>query len=111
MKKLSLFVLAAGLALLALAQWLRVAGASETWTTPPAALAVTSHAYGGTRMGDDPTTSVVDRYGMTHEVRNLSVLGASTFPTTGGRNPTQTLQALSWRTADHIVLSWRSLTT
>jgi gluconate 2-dehydrogenase alpha chain len=46
---------------------------------------------------------------MSHEVPNLGVLGASTWPTTGGRNPTQTVQALSWRTADHLVESWSAI--
>jgi gluconate 2-dehydrogenase alpha chain len=60
------------------------------------------HCYGGTRMGDDPSSSVVDRFGFAHEVPNLGVLGASTFPTTGGINPTLTVQALAWRTADEL---------
>ncbi|MGD9990891.1 GMC family oxidoreductase [Pseudonocardia sp.] len=90
-----------------LQQWLRRAGATETW-------AVTDqvegrHAYGGTRMGHDPQTSVVDAFGMAHEVPNLGVLGASVFPSAGGYNPTLTAQALSWRTAEHIVGNWGSV--
>jgi gluconate 2-dehydrogenase alpha chain len=45
---------------------------------------------------------VVARLGFAHEVPNLGVLGASTFPTTGGINPTLTVQALAWRTADEL---------
>jgi len=56
-------------------------------------------------MGVDPDTSVVDRHGFAHEVPNLAILGSSTFPTTGGHNPTLTLQALAWRTASHWVAS------
>jgi gluconate 2-dehydrogenase alpha chain len=52
-------------------------------------------------MGDDPASSVVDRFGFAHEVPNLGILGTSVFPTTGGHNPTLTLQALAWRTATH----------
>jgi gluconate 2-dehydrogenase alpha chain len=54
-------------------------------------------------MGDDPAGSVVDSFGFAHEVPNLGILGTSTFPTTGGHNPTLTLQALAWRTADRWV--------
>jgi choline dehydrogenase-like flavoprotein len=57
-------------------------------------------------MGDDPAASVVDRFGFAHDVPNLAVVGASTFPTAGGLNPTLTLQALALRTARHLVASW-----
>ena len=66
-------------------------------------MGVTTHAYGGTRMGDDPETNVVDRWGFSHEAGNLGVLGASVMGTSGARNPTLTVQALSWRTAQHLV--------
>ena len=54
-------------------------------------------------MGDDPDTSVVDRFCLSHEVPNLAIVGASSFPTSSGYNPTATIQALAWRTADHLV--------
>jgi choline dehydrogenase-like flavoprotein len=57
-------------------------------------------------MGDDPAASVVDRHGFCHEVPNLAVLGASTFPSAGGVNPTLTVQALARRTARHLVEDW-----
>jgi gluconate 2-dehydrogenase alpha chain len=59
--------------------WLEASGASQTWH-PPETVIEGRHCYGGTRMGDDPETSVVDRFGFSHEVPNLGVLGASTFP-------------------------------
>ena len=54
-------------------------------------------------MGDDPETNVADRWGMSREVPNLGLLGGSVMGTSGSRNSTQTLQALAWRTADHVV--------
>lgn len=87
------------------ADWLEAAGADEIWQHGTVIEA--RHCYGGTRMGDDAATSVVDRFGLCHDTPNLAVVGASTFPTAGGLNPTLTLQALSWRTADRIVENLR----
>ena len=91
-----------------LCAWLREAGATETWEAPGEAIEMRT-PYGGTRMGNDPETSVVDRFGLTHEIANLALIGACTFPTTGGHNPTLTLQALAWRTAQRVVDGWADL--
>ena len=72
-------------------------------------MGVSPHAYGGTRMGDNAETNVVNRYGLSHEVPNLGILGASVMGTSGARNPTLTAQALSWRTAEHLANNWRSI--
>ena len=79
-------------------------GATETWPSYPydVPLPINSHAYGGTRMGDDPKTSVVNKYGLAHEAPNLCVLGGSSFPVSSGYNPTETIEALAWYAADHI---------
>ena len=65
--------------------------------------------YGGTRMGDNAGTNLVDRWGFSHEVPNLGVLGASVMGTSGARNPTQTVQALARRTAEHLIRNWKTI--
>jgi gluconate 2-dehydrogenase alpha chain len=51
---------------------------------------------------------VVNRYGQTWDVPNLFVIGSSTFPTMGaGFNPTLTIQALAYMSADAIVNRYR----
>jgi gluconate 2-dehydrogenase alpha chain len=93
-------------------QWYRAAGAIQVTRAPVGgAMGASTHAYGGTRMGDSPETNVVDRWGFSHEAPNLGVLGASVMGTSGARNPTLTSQALSLRTAEYVVKNWRKLTT
>jgi gluconate 2-dehydrogenase alpha chain len=89
--------------------WLRESGASETWAANPVPNVRSTHAAGGARMGNDIETSVVDKWGLSHETPNLAVLGGATFPSIGGRNPTETIWALAWRTADHLVKNWTSI--
>ena len=74
------------------------AGATEVWTGPRAPI----HIMGGAVMGDDAATSVTDHYGKVHDTDNLFVVGPSTFPTSGAVNPTFTVSALAYRTAEHI---------
>ncbi len=61
------------------------------------------HLLGTARMGDDPRSSVVDRWGRAHDVPNLYVVDGSVFVTSGGVNPTSTIAALALRVADHLV--------
>ena len=61
------------------------------------------HLMGTARMGDDPATSVVDRWSRSHDVLNLFVVDASQFVTSSGVNPTSTIAALALRAADRIV--------
>jgi choline dehydrogenase-like flavoprotein len=60
------------------------------------------HLLGTARMGDDPATSVVDRWGRAHDVPNLFIIDGSIFVTGACVNPTPTIQALALRTADYI---------
>ena len=61
------------------------------------------HILGTACMGDDPATSVVDRFGRSHDVANLYVFDGSVFPTSSGVNPTATIAANALRCADHLV--------
>jgi gluconate 2-dehydrogenase alpha chain len=89
---------------------LKEAGAKEIWGGgEPTVVPVYSHAYGGTLMGEDPDASVVDKYSVSHEVPNLAVMGGSTFVSTTGYNPTETIQALAWYGAEHIAKNFESL--
>jgi gluconate 2-dehydrogenase alpha chain len=91
-------------------QWYRAAGAVMIQRQPVApSMTPTTHAYGGTRMGTDPETSVVDGWGFSHEAPNLGILGGSVMGTSGARNPTLTLQALAWRTAEHLAKNWKTI--
>jgi gluconate 2-dehydrogenase alpha chain len=47
-----------------------------------------AHHEGGTRMGSDPKSSVVNKYGQSWDIPNPFVIGSSTFPTMSGFNPT-----------------------
>ena len=61
-----------------------------------------NHHMGGTRMGTDPTTSVVDADSKVHGMENLYVAGSSVFATAGQCTPTTTITALSLRLGDHL---------
>jgi gluconate 2-dehydrogenase alpha chain len=83
-------------------------GGQQVWRTPVAPGVPGAHHEGGTRMGSDPKTSVVNRYGQSWDIPNLFVVGSSTFPTMGtGFNPTLTIQALAFYSADAIVNRYR----
>ena len=90
-------------------EWFKAAGAIATEKTGMGTMGPTTHAYGGTRMGDNPETNVVNRWGLSHEVPNLGVLGASVMGTSGSRNPTLTAQALAWRTAEYVAKNWKTV--
>ncbi|MEE2731800.1 MAG: GMC family oxidoreductase [Pseudomonadota bacterium] len=64
---------------------------------------VSYHPQGTMRMGADPTSSVVNPYGETHDVKGLFVCDASLFPTSIIVNPQESVYALSNYIADHIL--------
>jgi len=80
----------------------QAAGALKTWDEPiqPQTLAV--HLLGTCRMGNDPRTSVVDRYHRTHDVPNLFICDGSSMVTSSRGQPTETISALAFRASEHI---------
>ncbi len=62
----------------------------------------TAHLAGTARMGTDPSTTVCEPSGRLHEVENVYVADASTFPTFPGHNPTNTIMANALRIAGGI---------
>ena len=67
-----------------------------------------NHEVGGCRMGDDPETSVLNKYSQTWDVDNLYVADGAPFVTHAEKNPTLTIMALSMRAADNIIDRLRS---
>lgn len=63
------------------------------------AISISRHVVGTARMGNDPKTSVCDRWGRLHDVPNVVVADSSTFVTGAGYGPTLTLVALAIRAA------------
>ncbi len=68
-----------------------------------------AHLVGAARMGNDPGTSVTDRYGRTHDIDNLFVCDGSLMPTQGSANPGLTIQALAARTGDYLISQAESI--
>ena len=60
------------------------------------------HLLGTARMGSDPGRSVVNDWGRCHDVRNLFIVDGSVWVTSGGVNPTSTIQAVALYIADQI---------
>ncbi len=82
-------------------QILDTAGARLLHVTRPVVFAGW-HLLGTARMGDDPERSVVNAWGRSHDVKNLFIIDGSIFVTSGGVNPTSTIQALALYIADSI---------
>ena len=61
------------------------------------------HIIGTTRMGHDPKSSVVDANLVSHDHKNLMIVGSSVFPTGGSANPTLTIAALSLRASYFLI--------
>jgi choline dehydrogenase-like flavoprotein len=86
---------------------LREAGAVTTWRgVPGRGVSGGQHQAGTCRMGDDPRTSVTNRYGQVHDIDNLFVADGSLHVTNGGFNPVLTIMALGYWVSDYIKREW-----
>ncbi len=61
------------------------------------------HEVGTTRMGDDPKTSVTNKFNQLHDVDNVFIVDAGPFTSQADKNCTWTILALSWRASDYII--------
>ena len=60
------------------------------------------HEVGTVRMGDDPKSSALNRYCQAHDVKNLFVADGAVFVSNPDKNPTHSIVALAWRTAEYL---------
>ena len=81
---------------------LDAAGAERAWALPVTHTQSGAHLLGTCRMGDDPQTSVIDKYHRTHDIPNLFLCDGSSMVTSGRGQPTMTIMALAFRAAEHI---------
>ena len=60
------------------------------------------HELGTCRMGDNPKTSVLNKWNQSHDIKNLFVVDGSSFVTGGSQNPTITIVALAMRASEYL---------
>ena len=65
------------------------------------------HEVGGAIMGDDPKSSVVNQWGQAWDVKNLFLTDGAPFPSNADKNPTLTIMALAWRSADYMLAAMK----
>jgi choline dehydrogenase-like flavoprotein len=88
------------------------AGALTTnkwWAGPSSQPSGGQHQAGTCRMGNDPRSSVVDRFCRIHDVDNVFIADGSVLPTNGGFNPVLTIMATAFRTGEYIARNFDAL--
>jgi choline dehydrogenase-like flavoprotein len=68
----------------------------------PYPLGSVTHEAGGCRMGDDPRTSVLDKWCRSHDIKNLFVVDAACFVSHPEKATTHTIMALAYRASDYL---------
>jgi choline dehydrogenase-like flavoprotein len=66
------------------------------------------HEIGTARMGNDPKTSVTDRFCRLHDVKNVYLADAGPFVCGGTQNTTWSILAMAWRTMDFLAEQLRT---
>jgi choline dehydrogenase-like flavoprotein len=61
------------------------------------------HEVGGAMMGNDPAKSVTNSFGRSWEMKNLFITDGATLCSNADKNPTLTIMALAWRSAEHML--------
>ena len=82
---------------------LKAAGAVQVWADEVHDARGGAHARATCRMGNDPKTSVINKFHRAHDVPNLFIVDNSSFVTGGRNHPTLTTSAMAFRAADHLV--------
>ena len=87
----------------------RAAG-GEMWGagTEPDRAGTSLHETGVCRIGNDPKTSVTNKWAQTHDVPNLYICDASIFPTLTDKTTTMPIIAFTMRTCDHMLENFRT---
>jgi choline dehydrogenase-like flavoprotein len=78
------------------------AGALKAWPDPIVPQTNSVHLLGSCRMGNDPRTSVVDRFNRAHDVKNLFVCDGSSLVSSTRGQPTMTIMALAFRAGENL---------
>jgi hypothetical protein len=87
--------------------WLKETGAARTWRQVASKNSIASQHQSGTcRMGNDPKTSVTNRYGQLHDIDNVFIADGSLHVTNGGFNPVLTIMAMAYWVSDFIKKEW-----
>ncbi|MEH8388857.1 GMC family oxidoreductase [Klebsiella pneumoniae] len=82
-----------------------VEGFGGVFTSENSLARIANHILGGARFGKDPSDSVLDVNCRAWNFDNLFVADGAFMPTSGGANPTLTIQANAFRVGDYIATS------
>jgi choline dehydrogenase-like flavoprotein len=81
----------------------------KIWSPPiEPSIMPSRHLMGTCRTGTNTNKSVVNSFGNSHDVPNLFIVDGSNFVTSARQQPTATIQALAYRSAEHIVSKARA---